>query len=161
MHKKIISFSDVIASGLLSLLFFIFFCLFVFISVNSLRTIPSPSRHALEWLPENYPRLEERFTIRDGRIKYSFSQDEVNFSCSSPFKSAVYGNWTVQEIKSWDLLQNALIIRYGIDYLGFGITSLVAIVFMILSPLFAWRFFHQLRKLSPKGDHTLENHGAV
>jgi len=160
MCEKKISFPDVVVSGFLSLLFFGFFCVLAFILLNSLKNTPDPSKHKLGWLPEEYSRIEKKFTLEDGQIRYIFHQGGATVHWSFPFKSAI-GDWSVHEVKTWHLSQNYLIVKYGVDYWGFGIIFIIMVVFGVVVPFFVLRCLSQLKEWRLKKGRLLENQGAV
>lgn len=161
MCEKKVSFFDVIASGFLFLLFFGLFCVLSFVLLNSLKNTPGPSEHKLGWLPEEYSRVEKKFTIEGGQIKYTFlHKGGATVHWTFPLKPVV-GDWSVHKVKTWYLSGQTLIVDYKVSYCGFVLIFFLSFTFGVIAFFLILRGLSQLKEWRLKKDRSLENQGVV
>ncbi len=80
-------------------------------------------QHNLDWLPQKYPRLEEKFEVRktgsdEIQIEYRVSQGNptVSWKYSLELSDALFPSANLYEIDSWEILDNSIILYFKRDF---------------------------------------------
>ena len=149
----------------LSGLSFVFFVIVILGGVIGILKLSKPTiqsiQHSLEWLPQEYPRLEERFEVDKAvsdeipiiQIEYRISQENptVSWKYSLELSDALFPSANLYGIDFWEILDNSMILHFRRDFFQLLIGYIVVICFFgAIFFWLAWAFYGYGKDLRQK-----------